>query len=617
MAVEQPVEAFEALLDFIKRNRGFDFTGYKRPSLARRVAKRMGAIGIDDYGDYMDFLAMHPDEFVPLFDTILINVTSFFRDPAAWEYVSTEIVPRLLEEKPDDAPIRVWSVGCATGEEAFTAAMVLAEALGDDAYRERVKVYATDVDDGALSHGRHAVYTSKDVESVPEPLRQKYFEQLDGRFVFRTDLRRAVVFGRNDLLQDPPISRIDLLVARNTLMYFTPEAQAAVLATFHFALNQSGYLFLGKSEVLLTRSNLFVPVDLRRRLFRPVTKLSLRDRLLTMVEGGPHEDGRGSRDGHVRESAFEASPIAQLVVEGSGNIALVNMQARLLLGLSPRDVGRPLRDLEVSYRPIDLRTPIELVTEKSHQIAIRDVEFRTAAGETRFFDIHVAPLGAGSAGSVAVSVTFNDISRYRELNATVEHARGEVETAYEELQSSAEELETTNEELQSTNEELETTNEELQSTNEELETLNEELQSTNEELVTLNEELRQRTDDLDHVNVFLESILSSLEAATVILDTELGVRAWNDQAENLWGLRQSEVVGRHFLGLDIGLPVGELGKPLRAVLSSEEPQRIELDAVNRRGSPIRCVVTARPLRGPEEKAEGLILLMQVVEPDDG
>src|SRR5262245_43576059 len=173
MSVEAPGEAFEALLDYIRRNRGFDFTGYKRPSLVRRIQRRMQAVGIDDYVDYMDFLAMHTEEFVPLFDTILINVTSFFRDPKAWEYVVSTVVPRLLEEKSDDSRVRVWSVGCATGEEAFTVAMVLVEALGEEGYRDRVKVYATDVDDSALTHGRHAAYTAKDLEPVPPDLRKK------------------------------------------------------------------------------------------------------------------------------------------------------------------------------------------------------------------------------------------------------------------------------------------------------------------------------------------------------------------------------------------------------------------------------------------------------------
>jgi two-component system CheB/CheR fusion protein len=603
-----PDEQFEALVDFIKRNRGFDFTGYKRPSLMRRIDKRMATVGIADYADYMDYLAASPDEFAPLFDTILINVTSFFRDPAAWEYLGEQIVPRLAESLSPDARIRIWSVGCATGEEAFTAAMVVAEVIGEDAFLERVKIYATDVDEAALGQGRHAAYTAKDVAPVPPDLRARYFEQTNGGYTFRSDLRRSVIFGRHDLIQDPPISRIDLLLARNTLMYFTPETQGQVLAQFHFALNESGYLFLGKSEVLLTRSNLFQPVDLRRRVFRPTAKVSLRDRLLTMVEGGERES-RPAVEGRVRETAFEASPFPQLVVDRDGTVVLVNLQARMLFGLTGRDIGRPLKDLQVSFRPVDLRTPIARVEQERRAVSVRDVEWADSEREPRFYDVNLMPIGSDTDGPAAVAVTFIDVTRHRHLTETVEHARRELETAYEELQSTAEELETTNEELQSTNEELETTNEELQSTNEELETMNEELQSSNEELETLNDELRKRTDDLDHVNLFLESILGSLDEAVMVVDGELRVQAWNERAEEMWGLRANEVNGQHVLGLDIGLPVGELGRPMRRVLADEGPERLSLEAVNRRGRRVHCDIALRPLLGADGHTEGLIVLV--------
>jgi two-component system CheB/CheR fusion protein len=242
----------ESVLEFIRENRGFDFTGYKRPSLQRRIAKRMETVGIEGYDDYLVHLETHPDEFVGLFDTILINVTSFFRDPDAWEYVATEVVPQIVERARNDE-IRVWVPGCASGEEAYTAAIVLCEALGEDPFRAQAKIYATDVDEEALAQGRHARYTAKELESVPDDLRERYFEPSEGSRSFRADLRRNVIFGRHDLIQDPPISRIDLLIVRNTLMYFNPETQSRILAQLHFALRDSGFLFLGKSEVLLTR----------------------------------------------------------------------------------------------------------------------------------------------------------------------------------------------------------------------------------------------------------------------------------------------------------------------------------------------------------------------------
>src|SRR5471030_2574455 len=219
MASTAPDQDFETLLDFLKRNRGFDFTGYKRTTLQRRVQKRMDAVGIDSYALYLDFLEAEADEFKQLFDTLLINVTHFFRDDAPWQYLAEHVLPVLIARALPGMPIRGWSAGCASGEEAYTLAILFAEVLGIDALRDRVKIYATDADEQALALARTASYTEQQVEGVPEALRAKYFEAADGRFVFRKDLRRSVIFGRNDLVQDAPISRIDLLVCRNALMY--------------------------------------------------------------------------------------------------------------------------------------------------------------------------------------------------------------------------------------------------------------------------------------------------------------------------------------------------------------------------------------------------------------
>jgi two-component system CheB/CheR fusion protein len=194
-------------------------------------------------------------------------VTTFFRDPQAWECIANEIVPRILEAKPNNELIRVWSAGCASGEEAYTIAIILAEALGEEEFRRRVKIYATDLDEEAVAHGRLATYSSRELRDVPDELINKYFDQSKTVCTFRSDLRRDVIFGRHNLVQDPPISRLDLLICRNTLMYFNAETQARVLARFHFALNDTGFLFVGKAEMLLTYTNLFTPFKLKYRIF--------------------------------------------------------------------------------------------------------------------------------------------------------------------------------------------------------------------------------------------------------------------------------------------------------------------------------------------------------------
>lgn len=246
--METTDEAFEALLRYMRDSRGFDFTGYKRTSLMRRVRHRMDHAGYDTFEQYLDVLQASSDEFSALFNTILINVTAFFRDPDAWEYIRTDVIPQMLAERGPDDPIRVWSAGCASGQEAYTLAILLTEALGPDAFRQRVKIYATDIDEEALTEARAASYDERAVESVPPDLLARYFEQLNGRYVFHKDLRRAVIFGRNDLVKDAPISRVDLLVCRNSLMYLNAETQRNVLGRLHFALAAQGTLFLGHAE---------------------------------------------------------------------------------------------------------------------------------------------------------------------------------------------------------------------------------------------------------------------------------------------------------------------------------------------------------------------------------
>jgi two-component system CheB/CheR fusion protein len=602
----------EVLLDYLRRNRGFDFTGYKRTSLGRRINKRMQEVGVQTYLDYVDYLEVVPDEFTHLFNTILINVTGFFRDPPAWDYVAEEVLPRIMNVRGPGGPLRMWSAGCASGQEAYTLGMLCAEALGVEGFRERVKIYATDVDEEALNQARSARYTAKEVEGVPADLLQRYFERNGhGHFVFSKDLRRSVIFGRHDLIQDAPISRIDLLVCRNTLMYFNSEIQAHILERFTFALLDSGYLFLGTAEMLLAHSGLFNAVDLKRGVFHKVPQRGLRERLMTMSDGGGNPGVATTRDERIRESAFEAGREAQLVVDAGGYLVMINAQAQSMFRLSEADLGKLFQDLEISYRPVELRSKIQQAHVDRKPSAVYEAEWPTGMGEVTNLEVQILPLFDTNQNLLGTSVSFADITRSKRFQHELEHTNRELEDAYAELQSTNEELETTNEELQSTVEELETTNEELQSTNEELETMNEEMRSTNEELQTMNDELSQRTADLNQVNAFLESIWASLGGAAAVLDEELRVLVWNQRAEDLWGVRPEEVQGQHFLNLDIGLPVDELVPALRAVLNGDDRrQAVVVDAINRRGKRIRCRVTSTPLLGTEREIRGVIMITE-------
>jgi two-component system CheB/CheR fusion protein len=609
-------EGFDHLLEYLRRSRGFDFTGYKRASLERRVGKRMQEIRVREYGEYVDYLEVHPEEFEALFNTILINVTGFFRDKPSWDYLQESALPALLARLAPGAPLRIWSAGCATGEEPCTVAIVLAELLGAEAFRERVKIYATDVDEDALGRARLAVYDARAIEDVPPELVPRYFERTDTGFAFRKEFRRQIIYGRHDLIQDAPISRVDLLVCRNVLMYFNAETQARILARFHFALNEHGLLFLGRAETLLSHASTFHPVDLQRRISAKVPRgsLSLRDRLTLAAQhaGAVEELAMIAPQHRLRDLALESAPTAQLVLDAQGNVLLVNERARQLFGIASDDLGRAVQDLRISYRPVELRSLLDQLQHDRRPVLVRDVEHRTPSGEQRWLDLQLCPLFDEDGTLLGTSAAFLDVSASKRLQQDLEQTNHELETAYEELQSTNEELETTNEELQSTVEELETTNEELQSTNEELETMNEELQSTNEELSSINDAMRQRSDELNQVNAFLASVLASLRGAVVVVDDDLRVLVWSDRAVDLWGLRRDEVVGRPFFGIDIGLPLDDLRTAIGRCLAGEEVVTTDLAATNRRGRGITCRVTASPLRGADEGLHGVILLMEEI-----
>jgi len=607
--------AFESLLEYLKESRGFDFTGYKRASLMRRVVKRMSALPqVKSYGAYQDFLQVHPEEFTPLFNTILINVTSFFRDPAAWEFLAQDIVPRIIAAKRPGDAIRVCSTGCASGEEAYSVAMLFADALGDKAFRDRVKIYATDVDNEALAEARHGAYPVKRIGAVPDKFRKKFFSDgNDGVATVRRDLRHAVIFGRHDLLQDAPISRLDLLICRNTLMYFNAEAQQRILARFDFALAEGGFLVLGKSEMLLTHGDAFNVVSLKHRVFSKAGKTRMRDRLLVHAQADDDEaTSHLGRHVRLRESAFDTVPIAQLVLDIDGRLVLASAEARNLFGLTANDIGRPLQDLEVSYRPVELRSMIQQAYTERKPVAAINVRQTIGGGESRYFDVKVVPLQMNGDQPIGVAVSFENTTRGNAIQATLQRANEELETANEELQSTNEELETTNEELHSTNEELETTNEELQSTNEELETMNEELQSTNEELETTNDELQLRTEEVNRSNAFLNAILGGLRAGVAILDRNFGVISWNPRAEELWGLPADEVRGQSIFALDTGLSLGALRTTLRACLNGEPHEEETLvDATTRGGRKLQCRVTCRAIAPPRGEP-GVVVFMEEV-----
>ncbi|NKC31050.1 CheR family methyltransferase [Falsiroseomonas selenitidurans] len=617
MTGAEPVEPeLQALIGFIQESRGIDFRGYKKSSLRRRIQRRLGELGLAGFADYHAWLQAHPDELGELLNTVLINVTSFFRDAEAWEALRGQVVPRLVERAGPEGQLRIWSVGCATGEEPYSLAMAFAEAFGPDVCN-RVKIYATDLDEDALRIARQATYAPRDVEGVPPDLLARYFDHNANHYVFQRELRKCVIFGRHNVVNDAPIIRIDLLVCRNLLIYLETETQNQVLQRLHFALGEDALMFLGKAETQLARSRLFEPVDLKHRIFRKVPQGWRRSANGSLTFGARPAAPLPQHQPPLQQRALEAladtTAQAWLAVDGDGTLIFANPAARRLLDVGEGDIGRPFQDLSISYRPVELRSRIEEAARIGRTVRLEHQPYHRPPAEPIRLTIEVMPLAVREGAPPSSLLSFADTTRLWTLQQELEAAQESLEATIEELQSANEALETTNEELQSTNEELETTNEELQSTNEELETMNEELQSTNDELGVVNEAMRQRQEDGAAYQRYAEGVMRSMDAGIIVLDPQWRVRSWNRWNEAAWGLRAEEVVGQDVFSLDSGLPVGRLRAALAQVLAGEIGHaEVVVPAVDRRGRGQTCRVRISPLLYETVSPRGLVLFVEDV-----
>jgi two-component system CheB/CheR fusion protein len=624
-------EELEALLRFIRDSRGFDFTGYKRASVGRRVRRRAHELGFESLSEYRDVLEADVDEFTKLFNTVLINLTGFFRDPAAWEYLEREVIPGIISRHADD-PIRLWCAGCATGEEAYTLAMVMANQMGIREAAHRVKIYATDIDLEALTQARAAIYSEKSLLDVREELRAIYFmsDSRSGGWMITPELRRMVVFGRLDLTRDPPISRVDLVTCRNTLMYLNSETQSFVIPRLQYALREDGFLFLGRAEMVLRGgTGRFMPVSMPNLIFAVLPQRGVDGRTPSLARRSAFDVGHLEvptlDEALVEPVAAETteSVVAELLVDAKGMLTGANDAARDLFGIKPTDLARPLNTLRLAVEPLELESHVSraLVERVSHVIGV--ARYPTLNGDALDLEVWVLQMFDRNELILGAALTFADVGSALQLRASYRHVHEELETAYEELQSTNEELVTSNEELQSSYEELETTNEELQSSYEELETTNEELGASNEQLNTANQELRSTTVAVERLNTTLvdanvalrrfsslhRQVMDHFPSAVVVLNAQLLVEEWNVAATELWGLEEATVVGEPFFGLDFGLPLPLLQEPVRACRSAGAvPSSVEVQATDRHGRPFVCRVRVMPIAGDEPETSAMLVM---------
>jgi two-component system CheB/CheR fusion protein len=500
-------EEINILTDKLMAEHAVDFRDYKPTTLGRRIQRRLDATKCPDVASYMRYLESSPDEYAKLIDSILINVTDFFRDPEAWEVVKSEVIPSILAQKRPGDQIRIWSAGCATGEEAYTIAMLMADALGARVAGYDVRIYATDIDEGSLAVARRGKYSEESVKSVPEAY-LKYFIK-NTSYTITRDIRRMVIFGRHNLVNDAPISHADFIACRNVLIYMSVDLQSRILSKFHYGLDARGFLFLGRAESLLTASRLFDPVTDKWRIFRKESPLETAMHGLTeqqavaaAMETGRAEYQLGSL---FNEALLRYTPSGIIGMDVSGNVRVVNSAAERLWGIRADNLlGKPLAEAKLPPALQSLRPRITQAKRQRAEQAIDEMDLSQERGRPFHISVTLAPLTDVMGSHLGLIIVAEDITDQVRL-------RENLEGVNEQFHAANEELETTNEELQSTNEELETTNEELQSTNEELETTNEELQSTNEELETTNDELNQARDQLEGRNADLETLNENLK----------------------------------------------------------------------------------------------------------
>lgn len=560
------------LLQELAEQRNFDFRGYKKTTLERRFRRRMFHLNIDDYGEYGEYIRDHPDEANQLLNTILINVTDFFRDPPAWEILRHEILPGLLKRIKPGHSFRAWSAGCASGEEPYSIAILLAEHFGPRIQDYDIKIYATDIDEDALNSARRGEYSADVVRQIRPEWREKYFH---GKGLMRVnrEIRRLVIFGRSNLGHDAPISHVNLLVCRNLLIYFDSDLQKQILARMHYALDPGGVLFLGKSESQLTNSQQFQRLNARWRIFQRITSSPSADDRPERRQEAPEQLSIDSRtqelDGLRNQHRYllDTIRVGVLSLAPDETIAQHNTAALILCALPTSNLaGRRLADTDIFMRIPDLGA--QLQATRINNESSRFPTHIKMGSEEKLIEVTIRPLLDEKGQRSGTLIYLEDQTVQEKLQTTVE----ELESTSEELQSANEELETTNEELQSTNEELETTNEELQSTNEELETTNEELQSLNEELETTNQELEERTKELDQVNSVYSQTLEKIRLPVVLVNNERHIEFWNSRALRMFGFKSKPPMD---LTID-QLPLSQSLKSLlirkhRAVLIKEQP----------------------------------------------
>ncbi|MBE0680875.1 MAG: PAS domain-containing protein [Anaerolineales bacterium] len=587
---DQAKSSIEKVILILRAQTGHDFSHYKKTTIHRRIERRIGLHHMDNIAAYVRFLRENPQEVELLFNELLIGVTNFFRDPAAWESLKTEALPKLLAKRAPQQTLRAWVPACSTGEEAYSLAMLFEEALDSLKPHKTVKkfklqIFATDLDLHAIERARAGVYPQNISADVsPERLSHFFVKEERGYRVSKS-IREMVIFAPQNIIMDPPFTKLDLLTCRNLLIYLTPELQKKLLPLFHYSLKPDGILFLGTSETIGGFDDLFAPVDGKMRLYR---RLETGQPAQGVEFPTAFSKARPSPSARLIKPSVNIQSLADsLLLQTYSPAAVMTNENGDILYISGRTgkyieaaAGKANWNIFVMAREglrYELSSAFQIALRKKETVTLKDVVIGTNGGTQRI-NVTIQPIQDGGELRGMVMVVFNDVAAppISKLSAKPARGRGaaaknsgelkkQLDYSRMELQNVREEMQTSQEELQSTNEELQSTNEELQSTNEELTTSKEEMQSMNEELQTVNNELQAKLDELSHVNSDMKNLLDSTDIATLFLDNNLCVRRFTAQTSKITQLIPADV-GRPITDIASALLYPQLAEDAREVL---------------------------------------------------
>lgn len=592
---------------------GHDFSHYKPTTVLRRIARRMQVRQSASLANYLALLRGDPAETEALFHDLLISVTRFFRDPEAMAILARDVVARLCKRATAGDALRVWIPGCASGEEAYTLAMLFAEASDELARPPPLQIFASDVDEHALALARRGAYPEVIADDVSAPRLRRFFDHDGTGYVVKPALREAVFFTSHDLLRDPPFSRLDLISCRNLLIYLDSELQKRVLALFHFALRPQAYLFLGSSESLGDSARLFAELDRGARLFQARSvgaaerPLALLPRATSPAPARRVADEPRRRFGDIARTELltrYAPPC--VIVAANYQVTYVSGRVGKYLEPGPGAVNYNVLDMARSELRRELRSALYRAFHDGASVQGKPVRLQTGAGD-EVVKLTVRPLAEAKGHALVVFEMPDGAAPLpdpvpQESADLVAQLEAELTDTRESLQSTIEQLETSNEELRTSNEEMQSVNEELQSTTEELESGREELQSTNEELQAVNQELQARNDELARANADLDNLIASIGIATLFLDSELRVRRYTPRALGLFNLIASDI-GRPLAHITHRLQAEDLVADAARVLESQAPQIRELASSDGRFFQTRI----EPYRVPGNQVGGVLL----------